>query len=346
MRAFTIILGRLRVLVFPVLAAVAFIPSTQQAMAQTESRAGCGKVTIAEMSWDSGSILANVESIILSEGYGCDTELVPGDTVPTVTSMAEKAEPDFAPEMGINSVREIVEKAVEQGVIKVAGQVYSGGSIEAWWIPRYVVDEHPELTTIEAVLARPDLFPDKEDPGKGRFYTCPAGWACQIIDKNLAKAYGFEEAGFNLFDPGSGEGLAGAIAKAYERRQPIFAYYWTPTPLLSRYEMVELKGAPHDPDSWACASKIDCPNPQKNMYPESVVVKLVSSAFADRAPEAFEFISRVSMTSDEINSILIWKEDHQATPYETALYFLEKYEYLWSVWVSDSSVVQKVKASL
>ncbi len=342
MKPSTRILGRLGVLVSLALVAVAFTPSTQQATAQS----GCGKITIAEMSWDSAAVLANVENIILSEGYGCDTELVPGDTVPTVTSMAEKAEPDVAPEIWINSAREVVENAVEEGGIKLAGAIFSDGGVEGWWVPQYVVDDHPELTTIKAVLARPDLFPDKEDPGKGRFYTCPSGWACQIINNNLAEAYDFDDADFNVFDPGSGEGLAGAIAKAYERRQPIFAYYWSPTPLLGRYEMVKLEGTPHEPDTWACVSDINCPNPQKNMYPESVVVTLVSSAFADRAPKAFEFVSRMSVTNDIVNSVLYWKEDNQATPYETAIYFLEEYEPLWSAWVSDSSVIQKVKASL
>ena len=97
---------------------------------------------------------------------------------------------------------------------------------KAGGLPTYFAEEHPELTTLQAVLERPDLFPDKEEPGKGRFYTCPPGWGCEIVNANLYKAYGVDTAGFTLFNPGSGEGLAGAIARAYERKQPIFAYYW------------------------------------------------------------------------------------------------------------------------
>ena len=44
----------------------------------------CGKVTIAEMTWQSAAVLAHLDAKILSAGYGCDTELVPGDTMPLV----------------------------------------------------------------------------------------------------------------------------------------------------------------------------------------------------------------------------------------------------------------------
>ena len=138
--------------------------------------AACGKVTIAEMNWDSARVAAHVQDIILAQGYGCETEVVPGDTVPTVTSMTEKNEPDIAPEIWINSAREVVEAAVAEGRLAIAGEILSDGGEEGWWVPDYVVKDNPDLTTLQAVLQKPDLFPDKEEPGKGRFYTCPSGW--------------------------------------------------------------------------------------------------------------------------------------------------------------------------
>ena len=63
----------------------------------TISKAACGKVSIAEMNWASASLMANVDKIILEKGYGCEVELVAGDTMPTFTSMNEKGAPDVAP---------------------------------------------------------------------------------------------------------------------------------------------------------------------------------------------------------------------------------------------------------
>ena len=81
---------------------------------QTYQKSTCGDVTIAEMTWGSAAVAAHVQKVILSSGYGCNATLVPGDTVPTVTSMTEKSEPDLAPEIWINSAKEVVNKAVKE----------------------------------------------------------------------------------------------------------------------------------------------------------------------------------------------------------------------------------------
>ena len=63
-----------------------------------DAEAACGKVTISDMNWPSATLMANVDMLILNMGYGCEAELVPGDTMPTGTSMIEKGQPDVAPE--------------------------------------------------------------------------------------------------------------------------------------------------------------------------------------------------------------------------------------------------------
>ena len=75
----------------------------------------CGRVTIANMNWQSAEVLAQVDRFILARGYGCKVEVVPGDTMPTLTSMMEKSEPDVAPEAWINAVREPLDAAVKAG---------------------------------------------------------------------------------------------------------------------------------------------------------------------------------------------------------------------------------------
>lgn len=309
------------------------------------AHAKCGKVTVSEMNWASAAVAAHVEAIILEKGYGCQVTLVPGSTVPTVTSMTEKSEPDIAPEIWINSVKDVINKSVKEGRLKVAGEILSDGGEEGWWVPNYLVKKHPELTTLQAVMKRPDLFPDKEEPGKGRFYGCPAGWACQIVNKNLFKAYGLKKAGFNLFDPGSGTGLSGAIAKAFSREEPIFTYYWAPTSILGKYPMVKLGGMKHDPKTWKCVTDKDCVDPKPNMYPKSVVMTVVVAKFAKTAPEAFKFVSNVSWPNSLLNKVLAWQTDNKADARETAEYFLKNNEAAWKAWVSADAAA-KVKAGI
>jgi len=67
------------------------------------ANAKCGNISIANMNWASANFMAEVDKVILEEGYGCTVELVPGATMPTFTSMQEKGEPDVAPEFWANA---------------------------------------------------------------------------------------------------------------------------------------------------------------------------------------------------------------------------------------------------
>jgi glycine betaine/proline transport system substrate-binding protein len=324
-------------------AAVIAVFSFCAAASSPADAAECGRVRIAEMSWGSAAIIANVEKIILERGYGCDVELVAGDTVPTLTSMAERGEPDIAPELWINAAKDVIARGVADNRLKVAAKVLSDGGIEGWYVPRHMVEKNPDLTSLSAVLKRPDLFPDPETQGKGRFYTCPAGWACQIVNDNLFKAYGLDKAGFTPFDPGSGEGLAGAIAKANERSEPFFGYYFGPTAILGRYPMQRLTGMEHDPATWECMSKPNCAKPTPNMYPPADVIGLTSARFVETNPEVFAVLRNVSWKNSEVSALLAWQEDTRANAAEAAEHFIATQENIWTPWVSDDAA-EKVKS--
>ena len=60
--------------------------------------ADCSDLTIASMNWQSAELMANLDQFILNEGYGCDAEIVVGDTVPSITSLVEKGKPEIVPE--------------------------------------------------------------------------------------------------------------------------------------------------------------------------------------------------------------------------------------------------------
>ena len=306
--------------------------------------AECGKVTVGEMNWNSARVIANVEKFILEAGYGCEVELVQTATVPAMTSMVEKGEPDIASEIWINSVRESFDNGVAEGRIVSAGNVLSDGGVEAWWVPAYFAEAYPEIRTVQQVMDNAELFQDPEDPSKGRFYNCPSGWACKIINTNLFRAYSLGDT-FNDFDPGSAEGLSGAIAKAYERGEPWFGYYWAPTAILGKYPMVMIELAGFDAEGHTCNTREDCDVPHAGRYPPSAVLAVTTQAFADSHPDEFAFLGNISFPNDVMNAVLAWGEDNQAEGNEMAGYFMVKHEALWSSWL-PADVAAKVKAAL
>ncbi len=307
----------------------------------------CGKVTIADMNWSSASLIANVDRFILEHGFGCDASLVPGDTMPTGTSMIEKGEPDIAPEMWSNSLKEALDKGVEEGRLRYAGKSLSDGGEEGFWVPAYMVEQDPSLATIEGIKKNVKLFEHPEDPDRGAFYSCPAGWNCQISAGNLFRSLKLEDAGFDIIDPGSGAGLSGAIAKAYERKEPWFGYYWAPTSVLGKYNMVKVDfGSGIDKDAYVnCITNADCTDDVVTMYPPSLVQTVTTEGFAQRAPEAYEYLTKRAFTNEQMNGLLAWMEDNQADGEYAMENFLLEHEDIWTSWLS-ADVVKKVKDAL
>lgn len=314
--------------------------------AQSASAEECGDVTIANMNWASAEVIAEIDKMILSEGYGCNAELIAGDTMPTFTSMNEKGEPDLAPELWVNAVRTPLDAAVAEGSLIIAAEILSDGGDEGWWIPKYLADANPDIKTPADALEHPELFPAPEDDSLGAVHNCPSGWGCQINTGNLFKAYGAEEKGFELVDTGSAAGLDGSIANAYEHEEGWLGYYWGPTALLGRYDMVKLDMGEHDKEEWdSCTTVLDCEDPKINGWPKAEVFSVVTKAFSEKAGVAIDYVSKRSWDNDTVNTLLAWMSENQATGEEAAIYFLENNEDVWSNWV-EADVAEKIKAAL
>ena len=311
--------------------------------------AECGDVQIAEMNWASAQLMANVDKIILEEGYGCNVELVPGDTMPTFTSLNEKGEPDVAPELWINAVRDPLRMALDEGRLHSANDGPISGLGEGWWVPPYVVENHPDLKTVLDVLERPDLFPDAEDPSKGAFVGCPAGWGCQLANANLFRAFKMADKGWKLVDPGSAAGLDGSMSKAVNRGENWFGYYWSPTALIGRHKMVKLDfGVPFaGSENWdGCVVKPEqeCADPQPSAWTMSEVHTVVTDDFAKTAgSEVMEYLRKRVYPGDVMNAMLVYMDDNQADGADTAAEFLRAHPDVWKAWVPEEAAM-KVKA--
>ena len=190
--------------------AAAFMLST------TASHADCGKMQIADMNWSSATLMANVDAKIL-EAMGCEIELVVGATTTTWASMDSTGKPDVAPELWANAIAIVLDAAVADGRVAIGNEAPMSGLGEGWFIDPVTMDAHPELASLEEVIKRPDLFPDKEDPSKGAFMGCPAGWGCQLASINLFRAHDMAAKGWKLLDPGSAAGLDADIVRAGEQ---------------------------------------------------------------------------------------------------------------------------------
>ncbi|MEO1089623.1 MAG: ABC transporter substrate-binding protein [Pseudomonadota bacterium] len=299
------------------------------AMTIAPAHADCGEVSISEMNWASATVVTAVSKFLMEQGYGCSVTVVPSDTVPVVTSVAETGSPDIVTEMWVNSAP-VYRELEAEGKVATLGNVLSDGGVEAWWIPQYLADAHPELTTIDGVLANPELV-------GGRFHNCPDGWGCRTINDNLKVAYDLEGNGLEVFDHGSGETLATSIASAYADEAPWFGYYWAPTSVLGKYPMAMVDVGAYDSDAHACNIREDCATPGKSAYPNAEVLTGATTTFAEREPEIVELMRNVSFTNQQMGEILAWQEENSASPEEAAVYFLSNYKDVWADWLNDDA---------
>jgi glycine betaine/proline transport system substrate-binding protein len=309
------------------------------------------KITIAEMNWASAEFMANVDKIIFEKGFGFEVELVAGATMPTFTSMKEKGEPDVAPEQWMNSILVPLNEALAEGRVYIANEAPIEEVGEGWWITPATAKRHPELKTVLDILEHPELFPYSEDKSKGAFVGCPAGWGCQLNNANLYRAFKMKEKGWVLVDPGSGAGMDGSIAKAAERDENWFGYYWAPTAMVGKYNLVKIPfGVPYaGKDNWDnCIAKPqqDCADPKPSAWTKSGVNTVVSANFKKTGgPEAMTYLSKRIYPLNVMNSMLVYMSNNQADGADAAIEFFQKYENIWTQWVS-SKVAAKVKAGI
>ncbi|SHH45506.1 glycine betaine/proline transport system substrate-binding protein [Cognatiyoonia sediminum] len=298
-------------------------------LSATSAQADCGEVSITQMDWASSQVVTAVAAFLMEQGYGCTVQQVPSSTVPALTSLAETGEPDILTEVWANSTP-AYEGLLEEGKLIELTDVLSDGGVEAWWIPAYLAESNPELTTWEGIMANPEAV-------GGKFHDCPSGWACDIINNNNLIAAGIDGSGLERFQHGSGETLQTSIAAAYDAQEPWFGYYWAPTAVLGKYPMVQVEVPAYDAEGHTCNGDADCANPVFSAYPSSKVVTAVSGAFMEREPEVAELLKNVSFTNAQMGEVLAWRLDNNASNEEAAVYFLTTYKDVWGDWLNDEA---------
>tara|TARA_R110002124_G_scaffold36451_18_gene117507 strand:+ start:679 stop:1719 length:1041 start_codon:yes stop_codon:yes gene_type:complete len=328
--------------------AVALMAASASPSFAQDTAATCGTdrtIDIAEMTWPSAAALAQIHAKILAAGYDCNVEIVTGDTVPTTSSMVTRGSPAVAPELWTSTVQEQWDTAIEDGSVVALGDAISDGTIEGWFIPRYTQEANPEIVSAETAIANPQVFPDPEEPNKGRLYSCPPGWGCELATSALYNAYDMSDA-WNLFSPGSGGALDASIARAFTREEPILFYYWGPTAILGKYDAVALDMGETKPEVYACNTNPDCTEPAGvTAYPSSPAIVGAAAWLQEEAPAVAQYFSKVGLTNAQISELLVYGDENQADAEATAMNFLKTKQDVWTNWVPEA-VAEKVIASL
>ncbi|RDE08089.1 glycine betaine ABC transporter substrate-binding protein [Pelagibacterium lacus] len=295
---------------------------------------GADPFTIAEMGWPSAAILAHIHAAILRTEFGCSVRLVPGEPESTLSSIATTRQPAVAPELWVSRQAEVWNGAMRASSARAAAPTFSGGPLEAWFVPRYVIANNPGLAASADLVDHWRVF---APPGgeRARLLSCPADWACAVMTANLAGALGLTGR-FDIVTPLDRFDLDGRIGEAVARREPVLAYYWQPNALVETLDLVPLDMGAVDTTSVQCMGISGCiPFEPSGFPPDTVVIAVAEWVFA-QAPDVADYFARASMPVEEMNRLLAWQAEQEAAPDAVAQHFLISGRDIWRQWVGTA----------
>ncbi len=307
-------------------------------------------VMFGDLDWDSAVFHNAVARFIIEKGFGCKTDALPGSTVPIFSGVV-RGDIDIVMEVWSGNKPQVWVKGLEDKKVLDIGANFDD-AVQRWYVPRYLVEgAKAPAKGLKSVADLPKykaLFRDPEEPSKGRFYNCIAGWECEVINDRKLRAYGLD-ADYVNFRPGTGAALAAAIESAIKRKRPILFYYWEPTWLMGKLgnQVVPLQEPTYDEAIWQAL--MDSGNVKgvrkATAYPPSKIVIGVNADFARQAPQIVAFLSAYRTSSAMTSAALASMKDNGGSATKAGIDFLKKNEAVWSGWLS-SEAAQRVKDAL
>ncbi|UVL11116.1 ABC transporter substrate-binding protein [Pseudomonas rhodesiae] len=329
---------------------VASLTSLSLSMASLPAAAEQTPVHFADLNWESGSLITEVLRFIVEKGYDLPTDTLPGTTITLETALAKNDIQVIGEEWAGRSP--VWVKAEAEGKVAGLGDTVKGAT-EGWWVPEYVVKGDPakgikpmapDLKSVKDLARYKDVFKDPESPDKGRFLNSPIGWTSEVVNQQKLKAYGLDDSYVN-FRSGSGAALDAEIASSIRRGKPVLFYYWSPTPLMGRYKLIQLEEPPFDAEAWKTLTDADNPNPKPTRSLASKLSIGVSTPFQKAYPQIAGFFEKVEFPIEPLNKALATMSENHTPPREVAQAFLKAHPEVWKAWLTDE-VAQKVEASL
>ena len=173
----------------------------------------------------------------------------------------------------------------------------------------------------------PDVFPDEENPSKGRILGATPGWDVDKVLVEKYKHYNLDD-DYIYFRPGSEAAHDATLTSAYEPGEPVVGYYWEPTWIMGQYDFVLLEDEPYDEDKY-----------EKGMtdFPPVRVSITTSNGFASNSEnkDAIEFLKKYETSSDLTSKALAYMQENDADYEETALWFIKENKDLVNDWLTD-----------
>lgn len=289
--------------------------------------AGSEEITLIVNPWTASRLNAEVAKNIIESELGNPVEIVEvNENDAMFTGMADGTL-DAVLEIWPSGVTDAETAYFDEGSVVDIGELGAVGKI-GWFVPSYVIDEHPELATWEG-FADPELaalFATAETGDMGRFLGTDPSYA--QYDEQIIANLGLP---LEVVFSGSEPATVAEVDARFAANEPIVLYWWTPTAAVAKYDLVNVELPPYTEECGASAAAgdggVDCD------YPEDVLFKAASGMLEEKAPDVFTFLENFTITTDDQLEMLPAVEIDGEDPAAVAAEWVSNHEDTWRAWL-------------
>lgn len=215
----------------------------------------------------------------------------------------------------------------DDGSVVNIGNLGAIGKI-GWFVPQYVIDEHPDLATWEGFKdpANAALFATAETGELGRFLGTDPSYA--QFDEQIIANLGLP---FQVVFSGSEPATVAELDARAAAGEAIVMYWWTPTAAVAKYSLVNVTLPAYTDECGASAAAgdggVDCD------YPEDVIMKAASAMLEEKAPDVFAFLKKFTITTEDQLEMLPPMEIDGEDPVKVAADWVAAHEDVWKAWL-------------
>jgi len=302
-------------------------------------------IVFADPGWDSARFHNSIAQTIIEKGYGYPTEVIAGSTAATFLGLIE-GDIDVYMEIWTANLGDTYYDPIKEGSI-IETSINFNDNAQGIYVPTYMIKGDsergieavtPDLKTVFELKNYWEILKDEEEPSKGRIYGSPPGWKIDQVLRLKMKTWGLEET-YNYFSPGSDSALSAAIFAAYEKGEPIAAYYWEPTWVMGMLDMTLLEDTPYSEEKWTEENGYAC-----EFAPMDIAIA-VNKDFPERAPEIVEFLKNYHTNSAMASAALAYMMENDCETMDAAIWFLQTREDVWTKWVPEE-IAEKIKEAI
>jgi len=211
---------------------------------------------------------------------------------------------------------------------KVAVDAGSTGvdGIIGWYVPPWMVAEHPDITDWNNLNKYADLFKTSESGDKGQLLDGDPSFVTS--DEGIINGLGLN---YKVVYAGSEAALIEAFRKAEQNKTALIGYFYSPQWFLNEVALVHINLPPWTEGCDKDPTKITC-----DYAPYNGLNKIISKNLEDKAPKAAQFIKNFKWTAADQNEVANSITNDKLSREDAAKKWADAHQDTWKAWIPAS----------